>query len=107
MARRRRRRRFGDSAATHAERSKETLREIRRLKGKFHSAMKSPPDCEQAARLVFAVGQMEGAYWIDRQARGTAGLSRAVNRLLGRFIDACVVRPRSAAAARKMRAVWR
>lgn len=54
----------------------------------------------------------EGHYMIDRyDGRGgrTMATSRykGTRRLFDKFIKTCVIKPRSAAAARKMRAVWR
>lgn len=115
MARRKRRSGFGGDTGIHRERSKGTIREIRRVNGLIRRNLRSPPDCEEAARLIYILGQQEGAYWIDRFEGGrmggghgsASGLGRATTRIVGRFIDRCVVKPKSAAAARKMRAVWR
>ena len=104
-----RRKRFGDSSEIHAERAKSTLREIRRLVGATKRNLRSPPDCERAARLAIALAQQTGAYLIDRSAGSSrAGFGgKGPRAVIDRFISVCVVKPKSAAAARKMRAVWR
>lgn len=103
------RKRFGDSAEVHAERSKSTLREMKRLRGALLRHLRSPPDCATAALLAITLAEQSGAYLIDR----SAGLSRAgfggrgIRGVLNRFVSACVVKPRSEAHKRKIHAVWR
>jgi len=104
---RRRHGRFGAPQEVHAERAKSNLREIHRLSRKLRSALRSPPDCIAAAGLLRSLVFVEGAYLIDRaegysyRARG----GRSGRGLFHRFLDSCVVKPKSAAAARRMRAV--
>ena len=106
------RRRFGASTEIHHERSKSTLREIRRLSDQVKRHLRSPPDCEGAAELLLTLAQQQGAYLIDRHEGGGRGLrtsygGRGPRAIARKFISMCVVKPKSAAAARKMRAVWR
>lgn len=104
-----RRKRFGSPIEVHAERSKSTLREMKRLMSAVKSRLKSPPDCATASRLVIALAQQQGAYLIDRDSyRGRAGLGgKGPRAVIEKFISACVVKPRSKAAERKIHSVWR
>jgi hypothetical protein len=108
---RRRHKRFGDPTAVHAERAKFHLREIKRLTRTARSYLASPPDCESAGGLIVALAQMQGSYLIDRTAGGfrrAGGYGGAGPRgVIRKFLALCTVKPRSASAARKMRAVWR
>lgn len=100
---------FGDSQEVHSDRAKSTLREVRRLLKRARVYLSTPPDCKNAASLIMTLNQMRGAYLIDRSARssraGFGGKGPAL--ITKKFIDLCVVKPKSAAAERKMRAVWR
>ena len=101
---------FGATAEVHKERSKSTLREIKRLSGQVRKYLKTPADCATAARLVVTLAQQQGSYLIDRYEGGKARTSyggRGGRTLIDKFIRTCVLKPRSAAAERKMRSVWR
>jgi len=109
MARRRRKRSYGDSAEVHADRAKSTLRQMKRLRGALIRHLKSPPDCATAARLAISLAEQSGVYLIDRSAGSSrAGFGgKGVQGVLNRFIKACVTEPRSLAAKRKIHGVWR
>lgn len=102
-------RRFGASAEKHRDRAQSNLRQIRRVVGVVRRQLRSPPDCEAAASAMRDLLHLEGSYLIDKYegARGGKGLISGYGGPRGLFDKACVVKPRSAAAARKMRAVWR
>jgi hypothetical protein len=107
---RRKRRGFGLPSEEHRERSKDELREIRRLLGRLRSHMKSPPDCAGAAGLALTLAEMKGSYIVDRGASGPMRMSAGaggVTAALRKFVAVCVVKPRSKAAERKIHAVWR
>lgn len=84
---------------------------MKRLARVIRSHLKAPPDCESLASFLRALAYQEGAFDIDRFESGGRLLQSRVGRvtraLARKFDAACVVKPKSAAAARKMRAVWR
>lgn len=114
------RRAFGLSAEMHHQSAKDRLREIRRLTRVLRDELKNPPDCERAAGVAIRLAQEQGAYLIDRfHGRSSVRRSgqhqfappsyggRGPRGAIRRFEQVCIVKPRSPAAARKMRAVWR
>lgn len=105
----RRKKKFGDAIDAHRERSKSTLREIKRLRGVLKSRLKAPADCEGAIGAALRLAEMSGAYLIDRSAYSSrAGFGgRGVSGILRRFEAKCVVRPKTEAQRRRIRSVWR
>lgn len=100
--------RYGGTTEQHRERSRVTMHEIKRLRTQIRSAMRAPPDCVHAAHLIRSLAQQEGAFWVDRhESKGRVTGWTTSRYIVDRFIKACVVHPRSQAAARKMREVWR
>lgn len=87
----RKRKRFGDSQEVHRERSKGTLREMKRLRRLVLSRMKKPAMCADALDAAMLLAQQSGAYLIDRSAGSSrAGFGgRGVSRLLHRVVKAC------------------
>lgn len=104
------RRRFGWSAEAHTDAAQSGVREVRRLTDRLKRELRNPPDCVSAARIALALAQEQGHLFINRAGsnyRSPRSWGAGSNAVLRRFKDLCIVRPRSAAAARKMRAVWR
>jgi hypothetical protein len=105
----RRKRRFGSPPDVHKERAKSSLREIKRLTKTLRRHLADPADCATAARLAITLAEQTGAHLIDRWEGGgrmSAG-GRGPRQLIGRFIDKCVLKPRSEAHKRKIHATWR
>lgn len=116
MARRKRKRRFGSATEAHREGARGSIREMKRLSRSLRSYLQAPADCSSAARLALRLAEVSGSHAAERYHAG--GLSRGrwfttslggrgVRGLLNRFVSACVMKPRSAAAERKIHAVWR
>ena len=109
----RRKRRYGAPPEIHYQRAQSTIREVRRLSKVIRAHLKPPADCENVARFLRALAYQEGAFDIDSFEGGhkllgrRTGMQRLSRGLFDRFVRTCVVKPRSKAAERKMRAVWR
>lgn len=89
--RRHRKRRFGASDSTHAERARGDLREIRELT-KIARDNIDAGDCVRATSALVALATAEGAYVVNRSDSGgkksPAGLPS--DRLYSRFTRACI-----------------
>jgi hypothetical protein len=108
-------RHFASSAEQHYSRGRLEVQDIRRLSDRVRKLLRSPADCDEAAHTMIVLSSVVGAYHSDRVAMENRplrkppgrGSQRALYGLERQFIRACVVKPRSPAAQRKIRSVWR
>lgn len=106
-------RNFGDTVEGHHDASQNTIREVKRLQERLRSSLRDPPDCGNAVTFALRLSYIAGKYDVHRYEgkgrglRGGRGANRANAGLFYRVEKMCVVKPKSKAAERKMRAVWR